>query len=211
MYDIPDVVGVCGKKRHGKDTIADALVSDLEYRKLSLADPLKEMLLELNPIIGLGRNKNGAWAYGDPIVEVYLKDVVEALGWEATKDKYPESRRLLQVLGTDIIRAMDPDYWIDLLVDKMTRTWTGFEENDNGVDRWPMFVVPDVRYPNEAERIQGMGGMVIKVLRPGMADDDKHVSETSIDLIVPDFTLVNDKTPEDLKKRAVELLIEGAW
>ena len=45
------------------------------------------------------------------------------------------------------------------------RTWLDYLlKTDHGCD---VLVIPDVRFPNEADAIQAMGGIIIKVVRPG--------------------------------------------
>lgn len=68
-----------------------------------------------------------------------------------------------------------------------------------------MLVVTDVRFPNEAEAIQREGGIVIRVLRPGMGGD-AHASETSVDLINPNFVIINDGTFDTLRSRVCDVL-----
>ena len=36
------IIGIVGKKYHGKDTIADIIVIKYDYRKIHFANPLKE-------------------------------------------------------------------------------------------------------------------------------------------------------------------------
>jgi hypothetical protein len=84
---------------------------------------------------------------------------------------------LLQYVGTDVVRAKDADLWVRTLY------WTAEEQAPEFV------IVPDVRFPNEAEFIKGMGGYLIKVSRlnadgsPFVAADrdPNHTSETALD------------------------------
>jgi hypothetical protein len=57
-------------------------------------------------------------------------------------------------------------------------------------------VITDVRYPNEAERVQALGGCVIEVTRPGL-NSDGHASETPLPRELVDLVIENDGTLED--------------
>jgi dephospho-CoA kinase len=48
------MIGICGKKFHGKDTIANYLIQRFGFTKVSLADPLKKGVQE---IFGLTDNQ----------------------------------------------------------------------------------------------------------------------------------------------------------
>jgi hypothetical protein len=80
-------------------------------------------------------------------------------------------------------------------------------------------VVTDVRFPNEAQHIRDHGGLVVRVERPGAQDDgaargSSHPSESLVDTITPDRTLLNDGTLEDLATRVKSLMLpyaEWVW
>ncbi len=41
------IIGIFGKKGHGKDTIADYLVDNYNFHKLSYAEPIKKICREI--------------------------------------------------------------------------------------------------------------------------------------------------------------------
>jgi len=45
------LIGLSGPKRSGKDTIAQMLVEERGFVKYSLATPIKQMLLDLDPFV----------------------------------------------------------------------------------------------------------------------------------------------------------------
>ena len=52
----PALVGLIGRKRHGKDTFADVLVQPAAFTKAGFADPLREARASaINPLVGLAR------------------------------------------------------------------------------------------------------------------------------------------------------------
>lgn len=181
-------IGIVGRKRSGKDTAADLLVREFGYARHGLADPLKDAALRLDPIITL----TDVWTedYHVETVPGRLSEIVEAIGWEAAKDRFPEVRRTLQRLGDEAGRQVHGENtWIDQLLRK---TWA---ENDEG---HPV-VVPDVRYPNEAERLRAAGFLVVRIDRPGFSDPQpgEHASE-QVERLFFHHVIRNEGTVEDM-------------
>lgn len=147
------IIGIAGKARSGKDTVAERLVQGHGFVRMAFADPLKEAA---RCIFGL----SDAQLYGD------LKETNDAF-WGKTP------RRIMQLLGTDAVRKnIDDDVWIKAT---QRRIETEMAERDTiGI------VIPDVRFPNEADAIRAWGGDVWHVSRPGIAAVEEHVSETAL-------------------------------
>jgi hypothetical protein len=84
---------------------------------------------------------------------------------------------LLQALGTDVLRRIDPDIWVRVLAEEI-------EE-----DQPRIALIPDVRFVNEADFIRRSGGLLVRVVRlnedrsPWIAKDrdSTHVSEIALD------------------------------
>ena len=73
------IVGLCGRKRSGKDTLAEELVERYGYTRVAFADPLREMLLALDPVV----------EQGDYTRTLRVSDMVATRGWEDAK-AHPE-------------------------------------------------------------------------------------------------------------------------
>lgn len=173
-------VGIVGRMRSGKDTTAGTLVRDYGYTRLGFADPLKAVAYKTSPILREGER---------------LADVVDRLGWERTKDYYPEARRVLQQLGVSARETLGRDVWIKALTDRVRLV------------HGPV-VVPDVRFQNEADELRGRGFVILRVIRPGLTGPASHVSETESDAIRADVTVTNDDTPDALADRVHQLVKE---
>lgn len=178
---LPPLVGLIGKKRVGKDTFAAVLVEEFGFARVAFADPLKEMALTIDPIIGNG-------VRGSVPVHMRLSTAVALPGgWERVKDEYPEARRFLQRLG-DGVRQFDPEFWV--------RAGMYTAHDLRGApgqyvrDPHPV-VITDVRYPNEADAIREAGGTLVRIVRPGVDDGDTHPSETALDGYATDSTVRN--------------------
>lgn len=175
------LIGVSGRKRHGKDTFAARLVEDHGFARVAFADPMREMALALDPIISDG------WR---------LAALVETFGWEEAKAN-PEVRRTLQQLGTEAGRSVLGDsVWVDTAM-RHARALGG------------RVVFTDCRFPNEADAIRDAGGQVIRVNRPAFPDDgDPHPSETALDRYRFDDLVLNDGTVDDLHAIADSIAAE---
>jgi len=174
------IVGLCGRKRSGKDTLAEELVERYGYTRVAFADPLREMLLALDPVV----------EQGDYTRTLRVSDMVATRGWEDAK-AHPEVRRLLQRLGTEAGRVtLGENVWIDAARRKIDAI------------EGPV-VVTDVRFPNEADAIKDWGGYLARVVRPGYeSSDDTHVSESAMDDYLTYADVQNDGTVTELKAKA---------
>ncbi|WNN93672.1 deoxynucleoside monophosphate kinase [Arthrobacter phage CallinAllBarbz] len=177
------LVGLSGRKRAGKDTFADVLVTDHGYARASFADAVRDAALRLDPVI-----------YVDPVNSepIRLSEVVEDIGWERAKDEHAEVRRTLQRLGTDVVRSINPDTWVDAAF--------------AALDTEEAVVFTDVRFPNEADAIKERGGIIVRIERRGIDDGDSHASETamddySVDCVIHD-NLDEPRTVEQLRDTA---------
>ncbi|MGW2398491.1 deoxynucleotide monophosphate kinase family protein [Kitasatospora sp. NPDC001664] len=150
-------VALIGRARSGKDTVAAILRRDYGFTRVALADPLKDMALAVDPVIGLELLGMNAPA------PLHLRTAVERYGWERVKDEYPEARRFLQRLGSEGIREhVDRDFWIR----RCLRTAAAAPG--------PV-VVTDVRFANEAVHLVRNGFKVWFIDRGG--PDGEHPSE----------------------------------
>ncbi|MCZ9884629.1 deoxynucleotide monophosphate kinase family protein [Arthrobacter sp. B2a2-09] len=175
------IVGLIGKKRSGKDTFGAALIEAHGFTRVAFADPLRQAALALDPFVG----RPALPGQLAPQKDVRLSDVIETIGWEAAKDYVPEVRRILEAFGTDSIRKLDEGFWVRMAVEKIQAT-------DGPV------VVTDVRFPNEADKIRELGGIVVRIVRPSQEPTGPaHQCETSLDEYCEDMTFYNASTLDD--------------
>lgn len=167
------IIGIHGKKRSGKDTCADYLVEKYGFEKISFADPVRDALYALNPIVDCYQ---GARRY---------RDVIDKFGYEQAKDFFPDIRRLLVDMGTAVGRELiDEDLWVNMLARKL-------ELKKN-------YVASDVRFINEACYIRDWGGPIIRVIRASTDVPAKHISEEPLPGHLVDHMLYNDSSLSDL-------------
>lgn len=187
------LIGLGGRLRAGKDAVADHLVDAHGFAKVGMSDALHEAMLAINPILDPGDSAHG----GEPAT---YRDAIAALGYVRTKAEYPEARRLLQALGTEVGRNMiGENVWVDIMKRKIAAL------RAEGRD----VVVTGLRFGNEVLAIADAGGTTIWVHRPSEAASAAvaaHASETSVD--AGDFheVLLNAGTLEELQRTAESLV-----
>lgn len=116
-----------------------------------------------------------------------LKDLASRIGWDGRKDD--PGRRLLQDLGVGCRDVLGADVWVNALMGSLPER----------------AVIVDVRFPNEVAAIHDHGGLVVRVVRTGVAPANGHVSEIALDhLELP--TVVNDGPVNLLHLRLLDLL-----
>lgn len=167
------IVGFVGRKGVGKDTAADVLVQNKGYVRRKFAQPIKDIC---------------AIAFQVPSA---LLDGPEK---EILIGKHQLSpRQMMQIVGTDFFRAhIHENFWIHHFQD-----WVADQPPSTNV------VVTDIRFQNELDAVQRLGGIVIKIERSSgegrHQDTDAHVTESGIDnLKNVDVVLQNDGSVQDL-------------
>lgn len=181
------LIGVGGLKGHGKDAFAHSL--KVEWVTIGMSDPLYDALLALDPLV---------YHEGTPaLLSDFLCDVC-AGDWVVAK-RNPDVRRLLQRLGTDVVREMiDEDAWVSIMRARVS-TLLALGHN---------VVVTGVRFQNELEAIKELGGTTVWITRPGFSDDvpDTHPSENTLKPQDFQFIVENSGTLDDLAKKAYEII-----
>jgi hypothetical protein len=192
------IIGITGYARSGKTTVAEILCDDFDYARKHIAKPLRSMCRAILYHSGMTYQQATNYLEGGN-----KEDVIPFFG---------VSSRYLQVtLGTEWGRKLvSPNIWVDL-----------WKVNLRPGDK----VINDsVRFKNEEHAIGDLGGIVIRVVRPGVGPAVFkfgkfgsvaykltrlkwfiHPSER-VDLISADYTIVNDGTVEDLRQKVTPIL-----
>lgn len=173
------IVGLAGYATAGKDSAADVLVDKAGFVKTAFADSLRACAAALNPIVGFSTDES------NEVVVVRYTDAIDTLGYIEAKARYPELRRTLQRLGTEVGRnIIGGDVWVDATFNLL--------DPDRDV------AIADMRFPNEAAAIKARGGITVRVTRPGVGPANDHPSETALDDYDFDYVIGNDSTVEVL-------------
>ena len=134
-----------------------------------------------------------------------LKFICKSLfNWNGEKDE--KGRQILQYVGTDIVRKERPNYWVEFVIDMIDL----FGEN------WEYVIIPDTRFPNEIDILKQKYDKVehIRVVRPNFTstlteEQLKHPSEVALDSVIPDITIFNQGTMEELKELVNNYIKDG--
>lgn len=168
------VVCISGKAQHGKDTTAGFMKSYLE-------------------------------SCGYKVLIAHFGDLVKYVcttffGWNGKKDQY--GRTLLQYVGTDVVRAQEPNYWVDFIKSILT-LFKG---------QWDFVLLPDCRFPNEYEHFTnaGLDTVLVRITRtnfesPLSEEQQQHPSETAMDHYTAGYYILNDGTLSDLERSVQDI------
>ena len=180
----PRVLGLAGHAGVGKNAAADYLCSAYGYRQIALAGSLKASLLMLDPLVQIGTSQ---------VAVRRLSKIVNAIGWDAAKRRYPEVRALLQRYG-DAVRFLYPEIFVHY-VNRVIAAAPNVR-----------VVVTDVRFPNEATELDNGDALIVEIIRPAVGAVNAHPSEQPLPRRLVDDMIVNDGTLEDLHRAVDDLL-----
>jgi hypothetical protein len=201
------IIGICGYIGSGKDTIANILIEEYNFKKDSFASSLKDIL-------------SIVFNWDRKLLE---GDTDESRIWRNTTDDWWSKtlhipnltpRYMLQFWGTDLIRKhFHQDIWVHNLVNRIQK-----QQNQN-------IVITDCRFPSEINMIKQLGGIIIRVIRKNpdwhnialdasngctvsqqqLKELNIHESEWRSLYIKPDYTILNTGSLNDLKDILKEL------
>ena len=158
------IVTISGYAESGKDTVA---------RKL------KDMLQK--------KGKRVVIAHYADLLKYICKQFFE---WDGVKDD--AGRTLLQHIGTDIVRAKNSNFWVNML----------WEILNMFADQWDFCIIPDCRFPNEVNAMKTTFNVTsVRVTRPNFQnhlteEQRKHPSETSMDDFKFNYLVLNTSWKE---------------
>lgn len=171
------IIGLSGYARSGKDTVAELLCLNYQFKRISFALPIRDAIYTLNPYL------EG---------KIRVSDEVEDYGWDVAKSN-PELRRLLQVFGTEVGRNLfGENFWIDQAFKR--------------ADEYERVVFSDVRFPNEADAIKEQGGKIWRINRRSHSAVNSHASEHAMDNYLFDHAIYNNGSLDDLSNEVFALM-----
>ena len=141
----------------------------------------------------------------------YLVGYLKPIGHgsvESSIDSVPMTVRMfLQNLGTDAIRKnLHHNAWVNALFADYKPVDTRYL-GINQSRQMPNWVIPDVRFKNEAQAIKDRGGIIIRVDRPGVGPVNNHPSETELNDGIFDYKIANASDLISLKQ-SVKVILE---
>lgn len=172
------IIGLTGRKQAGKNACARLirLYAGREVVEVSFAALLKQSAAA---VLGCEVDDLERWK-NDPHALVCVGLEVELGGFIAARTQ--TVREFLQRYGTEGHRdLLGPDFWVDAALPSSS-DYSG-----------ALYVVTDVRFPNEARRVKALGGTIVRIIGPPEIEDagDAHASETPLPDELVDIKLGN--------------------
>lgn len=172
------IIGITGRKRSGKDTVAAYLRDEYGFVRYQMASPLKKAVCALfgwdADIVEDGPEKEAI----DPAYGISPRQVMQFMGFELGEqlgERYPEYER---ITGRE------------LYVKRMKQ----FVEDHPTHN----IVIPDIRMPYEVSAIRELGGNVIRVTRGEDDNSDHHATEAHVDDLPVAAVIRNDASIDAL-------------
>jgi len=176
------IIGLSGYAQSGKDEVAKILVSEYGFTRVAFADPIRELLYEMNPNFR----------------DTLLQQAVDNYGWDEVK-KDQSVRRMLQNLGVGARKTFGKNFWVQQALRRVH-----FEEN------WVITDVRFQNEANAIRKYDN--AELWRIKRPGVEAVNGHISEHDLDDYKFDQILKNEGTLEDLTnmvRRRMEFTLNG--
>jgi hypothetical protein len=177
------VIGLCGYKGSGKDTVGGYLERMYGFERRAFATKMKEAVAALFDITVEQVDMYKGMESEIPLTEVILEHGTTQHSWTW--------REFMQRFGTEMGRnVFGPDFWVNLAMSTpMTRPT----------------VFTDVRFANELRGIKAIGGKIVWIERAGYGSDG-HASEQKPSLGQIDYVIHNNSDHVDLYELVEEMV-----
>lgn len=176
------LIGLHGKPRSGKDTVAAYLIKKFNLLRYGSSVPVKDTVATM---FGVPRE------YFD---DDKMKDQVDPF-WNMTY------RQMAQKVGKECSRdVFGENFWLRFIERKLTEIQ--HQGYYNGM------ILADIRYANEAEWVKQQGGKVIYIIRDNLpvSSGGDHAAEQGLSLDLASVVVYNNSTIEELYKK-IDLVI----
>lgn len=146
----PRIIALHGPQGSGKDTLtASWMANHPDYLHMKFADLMYAMAQQLDPAF-------------DPNMPHAEKDS-PLWGLEGM----PTRRRILQTLGTEWARGLDPDFWVKVMGGRLQLT------------DYPV-IISDLRFENEATYLRTLGATIVHLYPNWPCATSSHQSDVRL-------------------------------
>lgn len=179
----PQIIGLYGPSRAGKDETAAILVSDFGYEQRAQAAAIRKILLGLDPVIS---DNKGTFYTMQHLFQAHNEN------WDDVKAASSESVDYMIRLGQTCRDVLGIDVWLNTAFPPICKCPGLITTKCTCVK----VVISDIRQINEYEAVKARGGEVWKIIRPGV---EKRGMDGLLDHLHFDVTLYNNGTLSDLR------------
>jgi hypothetical protein len=181
MEEVLKILAFGHQKRVGKDTASSFVSTHLRVEKgvrrvtkAGLADKLKDVCHQLYSWAGL---KDKEFYESNPAAKEVPLPLI---------GKSP--REIWIAFGNEVKDSVFHDTWLEYLLRNTKADW---------------LIVSDMRFPNEADRIRQLGGLVIKIVRPSIPHTSDAADDPLLDYQHWDHIITNDGSFADFNKQVI--------
>lgn len=215
------LIAISGWKRSGKDTLAELLVKEFNFKRVGFADPLKDMVAEEYDIPrdhcdNPSYKESAIIKYPvDPkddfskkIADIMFGEFRTSNGMKSSHGSFVSSKlageklywtpRALCILKGSINRSVAADYWVRTAVNKIAFDTTHPEQ---------LYVISDLRYKSEMALLRSFFGDNLVTIRVNRFTHSESTdpSERDLDNEVFDITIENKNTIKEFLDKANEI------
>lgn len=203
------IIGICGQKGNGKSELYKAITTHLKSDKvviinLPFAKRLKEVLAKfVSTMLEVDQEVADRYFY-DPRFKETPISLFNA-----------SSRTLMQRFGTDFVRGINPNFWVDDVRNIITKNMHRLNYTE---DKTIVYVVDDCRFFDELEMLRSLQADIIYISKEKHSKlyywwivllnkiKGVHQSEMPLNIYKKDSELeyVNNGTLEDMRKWVIE-------
>ena len=199
------LIGICGFQSSGKDTIADYLIKEHGFIKMSFASKLKDIIAIM---FGWPRDKLEGLTKEDR----EWREQIDPWWSKTLQMPHLTPRYVMQYFATDLFRnKFHPDIWVKIVENELNKL---LEQGTN-----QNIVISDCRFENEINMIIRLGGKIIQVYRDPPywfhkyrqgenPNEIRYIHRSEIEWIrcYRDYDVENDGTIEELHQKILQVI-----
>jgi hypothetical protein len=169
------LIGLHGKPRVGKDTVAAYLIKRFTLLRYGSSVPVKDTTAAMFNIPRHYLDDDTMKDQMDPFWNMTYRQMAQKVGKESSRDVFGEN------------------FWVRH-VEKM------WHDISTGQLAFKGMVLADIRYANEVEWVKAQGGTVFYVVRDDApkSSDTGHIVDAGLPLALADVIIYNNRTIEEL-------------
>lgn len=195
-------IGISGKANSGKNLLANTIFNEIiinkpqirEYKTkfMAFADPIKEMVLTMYP------DADREHLFGQSNLRSQIIP--------NTNITYRQALLDIGKLG----RSYDENIWVNNFEKRYNSFLKSLQRRNGAALKYPVFIVPDIRFINEVKFLKDNGFYLIRLVRPDNNIKIYDISETQQDWIIDNYfnqVIFNDKDISSLKNEVITKIL----